>query len=171
MTDLQMPEPFLPPSSAKTRPRVFLVIVDDSSEMRAALRYACNRARATKGRVALLRVIAPIERQHFKSIDALMEQEAQSEAEALLHRLASTVNELSGHLPSFYIRKGNTYDELLALISSEPSISILILAAGTGPEGPGPLVTALTGKHVNKLRVPVTIVPGALSDAEIDAHS
>jgi hypothetical protein len=30
------------------------------------------------------------------------------------------------------------------------------------------LVSALTGKFVGKLRVPVTIVPGHLSDEEVD---
>jgi hypothetical protein len=44
----------------------------------------------------------------------------------------------------------------------------LVLAAGTGPEGPGPLVSGVSGKLANKLRIPVTIVPGHLSDEEID---
>jgi hypothetical protein len=33
------------------------------------------------------------------------------------------------------------------------------------------LVTALTGKLGSQLRIPLTIVPGALSEAEIDAIS
>ena len=54
-------------------------------------------------------------------------------------------------------------DELLKLIDEDPSISILVLAAATGPKGPGPLVTEFTGKLVGRLRIPVTIVPGNLS--------
>ncbi|MBF0335239.1 MAG: universal stress protein, partial [Alphaproteobacteria bacterium] len=57
-------------------PRVFLVVVDDTEEMRAALRFACRRARATDGRVALLRVVAPAEFQHFAAIGDLMREEA-----------------------------------------------------------------------------------------------
>ena len=34
--------------------RVFLVVVDESPEMRNALRYACRRAKRTGGRVAML---------------------------------------------------------------------------------------------------------------------
>ncbi|CCG42445.1 universal stress protein [Magnetospirillum molischianum] len=41
--------------------RVFLVVVDDTPEQPAALRYASRRARSTGGRVALLRVIEPTE--------------------------------------------------------------------------------------------------------------
>ena len=49
------------------------------------------------------------------------------------------------------------------------SISVLVLGAGTGPEGPGGLVSALSGSLAGKVRIPVTIVPGHLSDAQVDA--
>ena len=149
--------------------RVFLVVVDDSEEMRAALRYACGRARATGGRVALLRVIEPVEVQHFASIGDLMKAEARQEAETLLRRLAGEVNEVSGQLPVLYVREGNPRDELIKLIDEDPAISILVLAADPGPRGPGPLVTALSGRYVGRLRVPLTIVPGSLTDAQIAA--
>jgi Universal stress protein family. len=149
--------------------RVFLVVVDDTEEMKAALRFACMRARHTGGRVALLRVVEPGEVQHFAMIGNLMQAEARQEAESLLQRLAGEVNEYSGQLPVLYVREGNPSGELLKLIDEEPRISILVLAADPGTGGPGPLVTALTGKYVGKLRVPVTIVPGNLSVEQIDA--
>ena len=58
-------------------------------------------------------------------------------------------------------------DELLDLIHEEPGISILVLAAGTGPEGPGPLVSFIAGKGLSKMRIPVTIVPGGLTDEQL----
>lgn len=149
--------------------RTFLVVVDDTDEMRAALRYACRRALHTGGQVALLRVIAPAEFQHFASIGDLMREEARQEAEALLHKMAGKVQDMSGHTPVLYVREGNARDELLGLIAEEPDISILVLAAGTGSDGPGPLISALAGKSINRLRVPLTIVPGSLGDEAIDA--
>ncbi len=149
--------------------RTFLVVVDDSDEMRAALRYACRRARNSGGRVALLRVIEPPEFQHFAAIGNLMQAEAREAAEALLQRMAETVNGTSGEMPMLYVREGDPCDQLLELIDEEPSISILVLAAGTGPEGPGPLCQALAGRSVDRLRIPLTIVPGSLTDAAIDA--
>jgi len=148
--------------------RTFLVVVDDSDEMRAAIRYACRRANHTGGRVALLRVIAPAEFQHFAAIGNLMRDEARAEAEELLLRLAGQLQEISGEMPVIYVREGDARDELLALIDEEPAISILVLAAGTGPGGPGPLISALTGRSAGKLRVPLTIVPGHLTDQIID---
>lgn len=152
-----------------SHPRVFLVVVDDTEEMRAALRYACCRARHTGGRVALLRVVEPAEFQHFATIGNLMKAEARQEAETLLQRMATEVNEFSGQLPVLYVREGNPRDELIKLINEEPQVSILVLAADTGPGGPGPLVTAMTGKFVGRLRVPITIVPGHLSPEQIAA--
>lgn len=149
--------------------RVFLVVVDDTEEMRAALRYACRRARHTGGRVALLRVVEPAEFQHFATIGNLMRAEARQEAEELLQRMAAEVNDISGQLPVLYVREGNPREELIQLIDEEPQISILVLAADTGPSGPGPLVSAMTGKFVGRLRVPITIVPGNLSDDQIAA--
>jgi len=156
-------------AKAMSLARTFLVVVDDSPEMRAALRYACGRARRTGGRVALLKVSDPVEFQHFAMIGNIMREESRQEAEQLLERMAAEVNALSGQVPVLYVREGETRDELLRLIEEEPSISILVLAAGTGPEGPGPLVSALTGNYVNRLRIPITIVPGSLTDKMIAA--
>ena len=71
-------------------------------------------------------------------------------------------------MPIVYIREGRPRDELLALINEEPTISILVLAAGTGPEGPGPLISYLTGKPAARMRIPITIVPGGLRIDEVD---
>jgi hypothetical protein len=74
-------------------------------------------------------------------------------------------------MPVVFIREGRRRDELLALIAEEPTISILVLAAGTGPEGPGPLIAYLAGKQVARLRIPITIVPGGLTLDQVDALS
>ncbi len=56
------------------------------------------------------------------------------------------------------------------LIDTDEDIAILVLAAGTGKEGPGPLVANL-GKTAGTFPIPVAIVPGQLSDEELDALS
>lgn len=156
-------------SDPSARPRIFLVVVDDSEEMRVALRYAALRAHHTGGRLALLYVIEPSDLQQWIAIETLMREERREAAEALLLKLSSEVADLCGNLPILHIREGRRRDELLALLEEEPDISVLVLAAGTGAEGPGPLVTHLVGKMSGKMRVPVTVVPGSLSDAQIAA--
>ena len=151
--------------------RVFLVVADDSAELEVALRYACRRARKTRGRVALLAVVEPGDYQHWMAVGDLMKEEARQAAEQMLQKLAERVNEWTGTMPILYVREGARGDEHLQLIEEEPSISILVLGANPGPKGPGPLVSMLTGKMVGKLRVPVTIVPGNLSLEDVDKVS
>jgi len=148
--------------------RIFLVVVDETEEMRVALRFAARRARHTGGRVALLHVIEPGDPQPFRAVEALMQEESRAAAEELLQKLSAEVAELSGQVPVIYLREGRRADELLKLIAEEPGISILVLAAGTGNEGPGPLVTQLVHKMGGRMRVPITIVPGSLTDAQVD---
>ena len=157
---------------AKTvNPRVFLVVVDETEELQIAVHYAARRAAHTGGRVALLYVIEPTELQHWVAIENLAREERREEAEQLMQRLCEEILPIAGAMPIVYIREGTRRDELLALIDEEPSISILVLAAGTGPEGPGPLISYLTGKPAARLRIPITIVPGSLTMKELDAVS
>jgi nucleotide-binding universal stress UspA family protein len=163
-------EPAATPEPApKSSGRVFLVIVDESPELKVALRYACARAKKTGGRVALLYVIESADFQQWVGVGELMREEARQEAEQTLQRIAADVQKQSAAMPVLYVREGARRDELLKLIDEEPTISILVLGAATGPRGPGPLVSALTSKFVGKLRVPVTIVPGHLSLEDVDS--
>jgi nucleotide-binding universal stress UspA family protein len=149
--------------------RVFLVVVDDTPELRVALRYACRRAKRTGGRVALLYVMEPPEPQHWAAIGDLMREEARQQAEQIVAGLADQVVATTGSPPILHFREGGRRDQLLKLLAEDPSISILVLAAGTGSEGPGPLVSTLVSKYAGTLKVPLTIVPGSLSDAQVDA--
>ena len=160
-----------PQMEGTTNPRVFLVVVDESEELQTALHYAARRAAHTGGRLALLYVIEPSELQHWISIEKLAHEEQREEAEQLLQRLCEEIAPVAGTMPIVFIREGHRRDELLALIAEEPSISILVLAAGTGPEGPGPLISYLTGKPAARLRIPITIVPGGLTAEQLDAVS
>jgi nucleotide-binding universal stress UspA family protein len=150
------------------RDRVFLVVVDDSPERAVALRYAALRAAKSGGRVALLRVIEPVEQSEWAGIGAMMAEEQREEAEAMLSGLAAQVREITGGLPILITREGKVAEELLALLEEDPRISILVLATAANAKGPGPLVTALTGRLAARMTVPMTVVPGGMSDAELD---
>lgn len=150
------------------RDRVFLVVVDDSEEREVALRYACLRARNGGGRVALLRVLEPVDMIEWAGVGVLMAEERREEAEKLLSGLGAQVQEITGGLPIVLIREGDPRDELLALLEEDPRISILVLASAATGSGPGPLISALTGRYASRVRVPLTIVPGGLDDKELE---
>lgn len=154
---------------AEIGPRIFLVVVDNSTEMRIALRFASIRALHTGGRVALLHVVEPAEFQHWLGVGNLMQQESREEGEALLQRCAAEVMRLTGTPAIYYMREGEYADELFSLIDEESDISIVVLAASATQEGPGPIISHITNKGMQSLRIPITIVPGSLTDDTIAA--
>ena len=150
--------------------RKFLVIADDTPEFQAALRFACRRARSTGGHVALLRVIEPEYFEHWSGVREEIERQAREEAEAVLHKSAELVLAETGLPPEFIIKHAeNVRTALREVISNDPDIKILVLAAAVGGRGPGPLVASLVkdGVKWGDRKVPVTLVPGDLSDEEI----
>ena len=148
---------------------VFLVVVDDSEEMHQALQFACGRAKAVGGKVALMYCIAPAEFEYWAGVGELMRQEAREAAEEKMTIHAEYAKGLTGEIPVLFVREGDTSDELLALIDEEPSISLLVLGADTQSETSGPLISFLTSRGASLCRVPITIVPGNLSDGQLDA--
>jgi len=72
--------------------------------------------------------------------------------------------------PERVIREGNKVQEIFNLIDEDEDIAALMLAAGTGKEGPGPLVLNL-GKAAGTFPIPIAIIPGNLADEELDAMS
>lgn len=152
-------------------PRTFLCVVDDSDELTQALRFACRRAVNTGGRVALAAIVEPAEFQHWLGVGARMRAESREDAEEMLNVTAQVVQNRTGQAPTLYVREGRAEDELTALINEQQDISLLILGASTGLDGPGRLISHIVTKTAGKLRIPMTVVPGGLSDEEIDAIS
>ena len=147
-------------------PRKFLVVVDKSPECKVAVRFATRRAQHTGGRMTLLCVAEPPEMQQWRGVEEIMKDEARAEAERLIYDAAKTVNELSGVICELVIAEGRPAECLSDLLKHDSDISILVLAAATAKDGPGPLVATVgTASHYP---IPVTIVPGNLSDADID---
>ncbi|WP_374656005.1 universal stress protein [Dongia sp.] len=157
-----------PAPDKPTMGRVFLIIVDESPELKVALRYACRRAAKSGGRVAMAYVMEPTDYQEWVGVSNLIRDEARTQAEAIMQKMAGEVQKLSGNFPILYFREGERQEEVMKLIDEEPTISILVLGAATGSKGPGPLISALTGKAIGKLRIPITVVPGNLSDTDIE---
>jgi nucleotide-binding universal stress UspA family protein len=169
MTEQPSPAPAPDTSSGQEpRERIFLVVVDETEEMKNALRFATRRALHTGGRVALFYALEPPEFQHWLGVERMMQDEAREHAEQTLQDLAAKVQADTGKMPVLYLREGRRREQLMALIDEEPDISLLVLGMASGREGPGPLVSYLVSQG-QPIRLPVTLVPGQLSDAEIDA--
>jgi len=147
----------------------FLVVVDDTPECKSAIRFACRRAWHVGGGVTLLKVIEPPDFQHWMGVEQVMREEARAAAEELLQHLAEEIQKDTNIIPEFVIRDGYIKDELLSLIEEDPDVRILVLAASPDTGGPGPLVKSLVGEMSGTFAIPITVVPGNLSDRQLDA--
>ena len=151
--------------------RKFLVVADDSPEFAAALKYACRRARSTGGCVAMLKVVAPAEFEHWSGVREEIERQEREEAETLLRSLAAQVVAETGLPPEFVIKHADSVRAALKqVIAADPDIKVLVLATSTAGRGPGPLISAIAKEGVgfSGRKLPVTVVPGDLTDAEIE---
>ncbi|MBU1378291.1 MAG: universal stress protein [Alphaproteobacteria bacterium] len=150
--------------------RKFLVVADETAEFQVALRFACRRARSTGGYVALLKVIEPAVFEHWSGVREEIARQQRQEAEASLQASAEFVQAETGLPPEFLIKEADSARAALKqVLSDDPDIKIMVLAAAVGGRGPGPLVSAIAKEGVKwgSRKVPITIVPGDLTDDEI----
>ncbi|WP_275787992.1 universal stress protein [Pararhizobium gei] len=150
--------------------RKFMAVIDDTPECGRAVHYAGMRARNSSGGLVLLYVIPDGDFQQWLGVEGIMRAEARAEAEATLARIAQTVRETIGIEPEMVIREGSAAEQIYGLIEEDRDIAILVLAAGSTKDGPGPLVSSIAGKTA-AFPIPVTVIPDILTDAEIDALS
>ena len=148
--------------------RKFLVVLDDSKECLNAMRFAAMRAANTGGGVEVLSIIPPEEFNHWIGVGDLMRAEAKERIEVHFEVFAKWMRDRQGVNPSLVIREGEVVPEILAQISEDPEIGILVLGASTDKKGPGPIVTQLS-KNAGSLPIPITVVPGDLSKERLEA--
>lgn len=148
--------------------RKFLVVVDDTPECHNAMRYAARRAAKTGSGVILLFVVAPPEFQQFAGIEAVMREEAHEEAQQVLRALATRLKADVQIDAELIVREGKPAPEILRLVAEDTGIHVLVLGAGNGSDGPGPLVSSFAGQFAATMPIPLTIVPGHLDMAQID---
>lgn len=150
------------------RPK-FLVFVDETPECARAVRFAARRVARLGAKLVMLAVSDMPAGFEWLGVGDVMRAEAQDEAEEQLEAAATLAREAAGVEPERIARVGNKQEEILKLIDEDEDISFLVLAAGTSSEGPGPLVSTLAGVAASTFPVPVVVVPGVLSDEDIDA--
>ena len=148
--------------------RKFLVVLDDSRECLNAMRFAALRASHTGAGVTILSVIPPEEFNHWIGVGDLMREEARERIHAHFEVFAKWMRDRQGIDPELVIREGEPVTEIIAQVNADPEIGVLVLGAGTGKKGPGPLVTQLS-KNSGSLPIPITIVPGDLSKERLEA--
>jgi hypothetical protein len=149
--------------------RVYLVIMDETEEAVRALRFASRRAMKTGGAVHILALVARESFNAFGAVQATIEEEARDRAEMVASSAAGSIFAESGKMPVISVRTGDAQGVIKDYLAEHPEVAALVLGAA-GDGGPGPLVSHFS-THVGALSCPLFIVPGGLSDEDIDRLS
>lgn len=150
--------------------RTYLVVIDDGEEARTALRFAARRAAKTGGAVEILALVAQQEFSQWGAVQDAMEEEARFRAEAMVAQAAGALIEETGVMPSITVKQGDPVTVVRELLEARPGVAALVLgAAANGP--PGKLVAHFAGADAGQLPCPLMIIPGSLSDEDLDRLS
>ena len=161
----------------------FLVCVDESEECKTALQFACMRAKNTNGSVVLLYIIEPQDLMHFAGVENVMKTEAYEKANTILEELKNLSNEnvltqileelKKDVLTNFgfnvecKIDQGKKYDKIVDLVNKDETISILVLGAAPEGKGTNVLIQRFSIGLTASVHIPLTIVPGNLTNDEL----
>src|SRR5690606_3166037 len=107
--------------------------------------------------LVLVYVIQPGDFQHWLGVEEIMRAEAMELAEATLAKASEKLRQIIGIDPETVIRQGKTTEEIHAVIEEDQDIAILVLAAGSAKDGPGPLVASIAGRGA-AFPIPVTVI-------------
>ncbi|GLT00079.1 universal stress protein [Sphingobium jiangsuense] len=150
--------------------RTYMVILDESPEAEKALFFAARRAAKTGGGVRIVAPIPPAEFVQWSGVQATMEEEARQRAEALAMGLAGTLMQESGIRPIITVKTGKPIPIIREILEEDDSIAALVLGAAVGG-APGPLIAHFASAESGKMPCPIMIVPGSLSNEEIERLS
>jgi len=150
--------------------RTYLVVMDETEEASLAMRFAARRAAKTGGTVHLIAITEPPAFVAWGGVQATIEAEVRERAEAMLQAAATRLHDDYDIRPQISVRQGEATSVLREIMAEDTSSAALVLAAAaTG--APGPLVTHFATSEPGTLPVPLMIVPGGLSEDEIDRLS
>ena len=155
----------LPSRPTGAEMRTYLVVMDETQESGAALRYAALRAARTGGTVEILAVVERQEFVEWGGVQAAMEEEARLRAEARVAAATGEIMEEAGLRPSITVKQGTPVRAVTEYLKERDGISALVLGAAEG--APGPLIAHFAGPASGSLPCPLIIVPPGLDEATL----
>ena len=123
----------------------------------------------TSGAVHILALVPKQAFNAFGGVQATIEEEARDRAEVMANSAAGELMSDSGLMPQIAVRVGDGKAVINEYLAEHTEVAALVL--GAAAEGsPGPLVTHFSA-GAGQLPCPLFIVPGGLSEDEIDRLS
>lgn len=145
-----------------------LVCVDSSEHSRVAVHYACKEAERLGYKVELIHVINPSDYNSLFMGGEKMREEQLEAAEVMMKEIVKDAKTISKIKPSTIIREGLLSEEVCAAIEEDGTVNMLILGKAPEEASTNDLIAVLSAELVSKIMIPMVIVPGCLTDAQIE---
>lgn len=160
------------PKAPKIKPVKFLVCMDDTEHARIALRFACSRAQKRGGAVDVIHVIDTDEVQSYPLMAEKMLDEKRKAGKALLQTVHAEAARWAPVTIKEIVREGVIGEEILKVVEDDLDANMLVLgmAPESSPKGRS-LVSWLTNQLGKRLQIPIMVVPGNLTDLQIEELS
>ena len=146
----------------------FLVVIDDSKELKNAIHFAAQRAKNTGGALSMLYVVNHAINAQWSKVEHLIEQEETSEAKKICRNWAQFIKNKFNIDTEIVIKLGNRKDEILKLLKEDKNIRFLVLATSGDGENPGPIIKSLLSSKMKDLSIPIVLVPGSMDEKDIN---
>ena len=146
----------------------FLVVIDDSKELKNAIHFAAQRAKNTNGALSMLYVVNHAINAQWSKVEHLIEQEETSEAKKICRNWSQVIKNKFNIDTEIIIKLGNRKDEILKLLKEDKNIRFLVLATSGDGENPGPIIKSLLSSKMKDLSIPIVLVPGSMDEKDID---
>ena len=146
----------------------FLVVIDDSKELKNAIHFAAQRAKNTNGALSMLYVVNHAINAQWSKVEHLIEQEETSEAKKICRDWAQLIKNKFNIDTEIIIKLGNRKDEILKLLKEDKNIRFLVLATSGDGENPGPIIKSLLSSKMRDLSIPIVLVPGSMEEKDIN---
>ena len=146
----------------------FLVVIDDSKELKNAIHFAAQRAKNTIGALSMLYVVDHAINAQWSKVEHLIEQEETSEAKKICRKWAQLIKDQFNIDTEIILKLGNKKDEILKLLREDKNIRFLVLATSGEGENPGPIIKSLLSSKMRDLSIPIVLVPGSMEEKDIN---
>jgi len=146
----------------------FLVVIDDSKELKNAIHFAAQRAKNTDGALSMLYVVDHAINAQWSKVEHLIEQEETSEAKKICRKWAQLIKDQFSIDTEIILKLGNKKDEILKLLKEDKNIRFLVLATSGDGENPGPIIKSLLSSKMRDLSIPIVLVPGSMEEKDIN---
>ncbi len=146
----------------------YLVCVNAEEYSEVALHFTCHLAKKNNGSILLLHVIEPADFQTIGMIAEKMRKEKHAESQELLNELAGKAKEWSGIMPIVMVREGLIEDEIIAVVEEDPTIKMLVTGVSSESSKKSKIIPPIVSAIGSKLKIPMLIVPGTLTNEEME---